>query len=472
MLNKNISIDEVYDRFAVRIIYKAKPKEEKLLAWKIYSIVTDVYRPNPTRLRDWISNPKSNGYEALHITVVGPSKRWIEVQIRSERMHEIAERGFAAHYKYKQGDEKESGLDLWLNRLQSVLENPDSSAIDFVEDFKLNLYSNEIFVFTPEGDLKSLPKNSTALDFAFNIHTQLGLKTRGAKVNGKIVPLNHKLKSGDQVEIIKSNKSKPNASWLDYVITSIAKKSIRSSLKENKRIIAEEGKEILRRKLKQLKINFDENNINKLCTYFNLQTSLDLFYRIGIGSIDNFELKKYAGSEKNRIIKFFRRKITPKFKKSENETINNNYDQLVFGTEEEKLDYTLSNCCNPLPGEKVFGFLTVNEGIKVHRTDCKNAVSLRSNFSYRILAAKWIDSTQHEFRTTIQIIGIDNVGVLNKITTIISNSLNINMLKMSFDTEGDTFKGKITLKVSNKNILDKLINRLKKIHGVDKVVRF
>ena len=271
---------------------------------------------------------------------------------------------------------------------------------------------------------------------------------------------------------IKSNKSKPNASWLDYVITSIAKKSIRSSLNENKRIIAEEGKEILRRKLKQLKINFDENNINKLCTYFNLQTSLDLFYRIGIGSIDNFELKKYAGSEKNRIIKFFRRKITPKFKKSENETINNNYDQLVFGTEEEKLDYTLSNCCNPLPGEKVFGFLTVNEGIKVHRTDCKNAVSLRSNFSYRILAAKWIDSTQHEFRTTIQIIGIDNVGVLNKITTIISNSLNINMLKMSFDTEGDTFKGKITLKVSNKNILDKLINRLKKIHGVDKVVRF
>ena len=472
MIKKSISIEEVYDRFAVRIIYKAKQKEEKLLAWKIYSIVTDVYRPNPTRLRDWISNPKSNGYEALHITVVGPSKRWIEVQIRSERMHEIAERGFAAHYKYKQGDEKESGLDLWLNRLQGVLENPDSSAIDFVEDFKLNLYSNEIFVFTPDGDLKSLPKNSTALDFAFNIHTQLGLKTRGAKVNGKIVPLNHKLKSGDQIEIIKSNKSKPNVSWLDYVITSIAKKSIRSSLKENKRTIANEGKEILRRKLKQLKINFNETNINKLCTYFNLQTSLDLFYRVGIGSIDNIELKKYAGSEKNKIIKFFRRKITPKFKKLENEIINTNYDQLVFGSEEEKLDYKLSNCCNPLPGEKVFGFLTVNEGIKVHRTDCKNAVSLRSNFSYRILSAKWIDSTQHEFRSTIQIIGIDNIGVLNKITTIISNSLNINMLKMSFDTEGDTFKGKITLKVLNKNILDKLINRLKKIHGVDKVVRF
>ena len=243
-------------------------------------------------------------------------------------------------------------------------------------------------------------------------------------------------------------------------------------MKEIKRTIANEGKEILRRKLKQLKINFNETNINKLCTYFNLQTSLDLFYRIGIGSIDNIDLKKYAGSEKNRIIKFFRRKITPKFKKPENEIINTNYDQLVFGSDEEKLDYKLSNCCNPLPGEKVFGFLTVNDGIKVHRTDCKNAVSLRSNFSYRILSAKWIDSTQHEFRSTIQIIGIDNIGVLNKITTIISNSLNINMLKMSFDTEGDTFKGKITLKVLNKNILDKLINRLKKIHGVDKVVRF
>ena len=470
MLKKNINIDEVYDRFAVRIIYDAKPVLEKLIAWKIYSIVTDVYRPNPTRLRDWISTPKSNGYEALHITVVGPNKRWIEVQIRSTRMHEIAERGYAAHYKYKLGDDKESGLEIWLNRLQEVLKNPDSSAVNFVEDFKLNLYSNEIFVFTPEGDLKSLPKGSTALDFAFHIHSGLGLKTRGIKVNGKIVPLSYKLSSGEQVQIIKSNNSKPSASWLDFVITSKAKSAIRSSIKENKKKIAEEGKEILRRKLKQLKITFNENNINKIQTFFNLQTSLDLFYRIGIGTIDNSDLKKYANSQ-NAIIKFFRRKVSEKPIKKQDDEINTKYDQLVFGNEDERLDYTLSNCCRPLPGDKVFGFVTINEGIKVHKSDCKNALSLQSKFAYRILKSKWIDSTQHDYTSTIQIVGIDNIGLVNKITTIISDNLSINMRKMSFDTEGDVFKGSITLRVKNKKIIDKLIQRIKKIKGVYKAVR-
>ena len=470
MLKKNINIDEVYDRFAVRIIYDAKPVLEKLIAWKIYSIVTDVYRPNPTRLRDWISTPKSNGYEALHITVVGPNKRWIEVQIRSTRMHEIAERGYAAHYKYKLGDDKESGLEIWLNRLQEVLKNPDSSAVNFVEDFKLNLYADEIFVFTPEGDLKSLPKGSTALDFAFHIHSGLGLKTRGIKVNGKIVPLSYKLSSGEQVQIIKSNNSKPSASWLDFVITSKAKSAIRSSIKENKKKIAEEGKEILRRKLKQLKITFNENNINKIQTFFNLQTSLDLFYRIGIGTIDNSDLKKYANSQ-NTIIKFFRRKVSEKPIKKQDDEINTKYDQLVFGNEDERLDYTLSNCCRPLPGDKVFGFVTINEGIKVHKSDCKNALSLQSKFAYRILKSKWIDSTQHDYTSTIQIVGIDNIGLVNKITTIISDNLSINMRKMSFDTEGDVFKGSITLRVKNKKIIDKLIQRIKKIKGVYKAVR-
>ena len=470
MLKKNINIDEVYDRFAVRIIYDAKPVLEKLIAWKIYSIVTDVYRPNPTRLRDWISTPKSNGYEALHITVVGPNKRWIEVQIRSTRMHEIAERGYAAHYKYKLGDDKESGLEIWLNRLQEVLKNPDSSAVNFVEDFKLNLYADEIFVFTPEGDLKSLPKGSTALDFAFHIHSGLGLKTRGIKVNGKIVPLSYKLSSGEQVQIIKSNNSKPSASWLDFVITSKAKSAIRSSIKENKKKIAEEGKEILRRKLKQLKITFNENNINKIQTFFNLQTSLDLFYRIGIGTIDNSDLKKYANSQ-NAIIKFFRRKVSDKPIKKQDDEINTKYDQLVFGNEDERLDYTLSNCCRPLPGDKVFGFVTINEGIKVHKSDCKNALSLQSKFAYRILKSKWIDSTQHDYTSTIQIVGIDNIGLVNKITTIISDNLSINMRKMSFDTEGDVFKGSITLRVKNKKIIDKLIQRIKKIKGVYKAVR-
>ena len=470
MIKKNISLDEVYDRFAVRIIYNSNNKNEKLIAWKIYSIVTDVYRPNPTRLRDWISNPKTNGYEALHITVVGPRKRWIEVQIRSERMHEIAERGYAAHFKYKQGDEQESGLEDWLNKLKDVLENQESNAIDFVEDFKLNLYSNEIFVFTPEGDLKSLPKGSSALDFAFAVHTDLGLKTRGVKVNGKIVPLNFRLKSGDQVQVIKSTNSKPSASWLDYVETSRAKSKIRSALNENKKMIAEDGKEILRRKLKHLKISFTEDIIHKLQNFLNLPTSLDLFYGIGVGSVDNSELKNFAKSQDNSFIKFFRRK-SKKISNKSSES-NKTYDQLVFGNGSEKLDYKLSACCNPLPGDNVFGFLTINDGIKVHKSNCKNSLSLQSKFAYRILKAKWVDSSQHEFSSTIQIIGIDNLGLVNKITTIISENLNINMEKMSFDTEGDTFKGLITLKVKNKNIIDKLITRLKKIKGVDKVLRF
>mgnify|MGYP001595839843 CR=1 FL=1 len=372
IVKKNISFDEVYDKFAIRIVYKAKPEIEKFIAWKIYSIITDYYTPNPLRLRDWITSPRSNGYEALHITVVGPGSKWVEVQIRSERMHEIAEKGYAAHFMYKQGKQNENGLEDWLNRLKEVLENSETSALDFVEDFKLNLYSTEIFVFTPAGELISLPTGSSALDFAFSIHTGLGLKTRGIKVNGKIVPLSHELKSGDQIEIIKSENTKPSANWLDYVKTSRAKSKIRTALKEEKKLLAEDGKEILRRKLKQLKINFDEKNINNLANYFNLRTSLDLFYRVGIGKIENTSLKKFAASNKNRLLNYFRKKISKKdnvISHSEKE-IKNNFDQIVFTNEEESLDYTLAKCCNPIPGDNVFGFLTVQDGIKVHKKTC------------------------------------------------------------------------------------------------------
>ena len=467
MLKKNISIDEVYDRFAIRIIYDSDKKNEKLLAWKIYSIVTDVYRPNPARLRDWISNPKTNGYEALHTTVVGPNKKWIEVQIRSERMHEIAEKGYAAHFKYKEGESNESGIEEWLNRLKEVMENQESNAVDFVDDFKLNLYSDEIFVFTPEGDLVSLSKGATALDFAFAVHTGLGLKTRGTKVNGKIVPLNFVLKSGDQVQVIKSNNSKPTASWLKYVVTSRAKSKIRAALKENKKVIAEEGKEILKRKLKQLKFSFNDNIINKLQVFFNLRTTQDLFYGVGVGNIDNLELKRFAKAQNNRIIKFFRR--SSKDKKIEEKI---SFDQLVFGKDEEKLNYKLSKCCKPIPGDNVFGFLTINEGITVHKYSCKNAISMQSKFAYRVMKAKWIDSLNHEYSSTIEIFGIDNHGLLNTITKIISENLNLNMKKSVFTTEGDTFNGEITLTVKHKRILNELIDKLKKIPGVDKVVRF
>jgi GTP pyrophosphokinase len=473
ILKKNISFEEIYDKFAIRIIYKSEPEIEKFIAWKIYSIITDYFTPNPLRLRDWITSPRSNGYEALHITVVGPGSKWVEVQIRSERMHEIAEKGYAAHFVYKQGKNNENGLEEWLNRLQEVLENSETSALDFVEDFKLNLYSTEIFVFTPTGELKSLPKGSSALDFAFAIHTGLGLKTRGIKVNGKIEPLSHELKSGDQIEIIKSDNTKPSANWLDYVKTSRAKSKIRSALKEEKKLLAEDGREILRRKLKQLKINFDEKNINNLANYFNLKTSLDLFYRVGIGKIDNISLKKFAASNSNRLINFFRKRISKKNSEiSHNESeVKNNFDQIVFGNEEEKLDYTIAQCCNPIPGDNVFGFLTVQEGIKIHKKTCSNAISLQSKFAYRIIKSKWIDSTQEDFSSVIKISGIDNLGIVSEITRIISNSLNINIKKMSFDTEENTFIGTITLKVKTKSILDKLIERLKKINGIEKVNR-
>ena len=472
IVNKNISFDEIYDKFAIRIIYESENETEKFLAWKIYSIITDYYTPNPLRLRDWITSPKSNGYEALHITVVGPGSKWVEVQIRSERMHEIAEKGYAAHYMYKKGNQNENGLEEWLNKLQEVLEDTESNALDFVEDFKLNLYSNEIFVFTPAGELKSLAKGATALDFAFSVHTGLGLKTRGVKVNGIMVPLSHVLKSGDQIEIIKSENTKPSSNWLDYVKTSRAKAKIRTALKEDKKVLAEEGKEILRRKLKQLKIKFNEKTINDLGNYLKLNTSLDLFYRVGIGKVDNTQLKKFANYN-NRLINFFRKRISRKPSKLSHteKEIENNFDQIVFGNEEEPLEYLLAKCCNPIPGDEVFGFVTVNEGIKVHKKTCNNALGLQSKFAYRILRAKWIDSTIQEYTSTINISGIDNLGIVNQITKLISNTLNINIKKMSFDTVDNIFRGKITLRVKTKNILNELIKRLKKINGIEKVTR-
>ncbi len=473
MKTQNVSFDEVYDKFAIRIIYKSDRKNEKFLAWKIYSIVTDHFTPNPIRLRDWITSPKSTGYEALHITVMGPKGKWVEVQIRSERMHEIAEKGYAAHFKYKHGAQKEQGIEEWLNRLQEALETANGNAVDFVEEFKLNLYSKEIFVFTPKGELKSLPKGATPLDFAFNIHTEVGMKTRGAKVNGKLVPLGSELRSGDQVEIITSETAKPNQSWLDYAKTARARSKIKSSLREEKKDIAEEGKEILRRKLKSQKITLNEDTVNKLVTFFKLKTSLDLFYRVGIGVIDNERLKEFASSYNNAFLNFFKNRMrrSPSPKDVDKEEITTKYDMLVFGKEEEKLSYKLSPCCNPIPGDDVFGFLSVNDGIKVHKKNCPNAISLQSNYAYRIMSAKWIDSTQEEFSVDIQLTGIDNLGLVNDITNIISDHMHVNMRNLNFSADGGTFKGKITLVVKNNNILKKLMDRLKRVEGIDKVSR-
>jgi len=473
MLAQNVTFEEIYDKFAIRIIYKSDAQNEKFLAWKIYSIVTDHFTPNPVRLRDWISSPKSTGYEALHITVMGPKGKWVEVQIRSERMHEIAEKGYAAHFKYKHGAQKEQGIEVWLNKLQEALENANTNAVDFVEEFKLNLYSKEIFVFTPKGDLKSLPKGATPLDFAFNIHTEVGMRTRGAKVNGKLVPLNTTLLSGDQVEIITSEQAKPNQNWLDYATTARARAKIKSVLREEKKSVAEDGKEILRRKLKSQKISLNEDSINKMVTFFKLKTSLDLFYRVGIGSIDNAMLKDFASSYSNAFISFFKNRIrkTPVPEDINRDEITSKYDMLVFGKEEEKLEYKLSQCCNPIPGDDVFGFVSVSEGIKVHKKNCPNAISLQSNYAYRIISAKWIDSSQQEYQADIELTGIDNLGLVSDITEVISDIMHVNMRNLNFSTDGGTFKGKITVVVKNKAILKKLTDNLMSIQGIDKVTR-
>ena len=470
---KNISFDEVYDRFAIRIIYKSTPKNEKFIAWKIYSIITDHFTSNPTRLRDWITLPKTNGYEALHLTVVGPKNKWVEIQIRSERMNEIAEKGYAAHYGYKHKESKKNEVDLWLNRLQEVLTHDNEHAVDFVEDFKLNFYSKEIYVFTPNGDLKSLRSGSSALDFAFHVHTDVGIKTRGARVNGKLVPLSHTLKSGDQVEIITSENVKPNVNWLSFVETSKAKSKIKSSINEEKKRISLDGKEILERKLKQLKIKLDDKVSGQMMKFFKINASNDLFYKIGTGSIDNKQIKSFA-NDYNSYIGFFKRRIGSNTKKVDKISESANFikfDKLVFGKEKEMLKYSIATCCNPIPGDKVFGFISVKDGIKVHKQDCPNSISLRSNYAYRIISANWIDSENHEFNAQIQVSGIDDIGLINSITSLISNSMNVNMNRISFETNDGTFSGFVSVEVKNKVILNKLLKKLSSIDGIEKVSR-
>jgi guanosine-3',5'-bis(diphosphate) 3'-pyrophosphohydrolase len=474
MRNQNVTFDEVYDKYAIRIIYSPSSNDDKFDAWKIYTIVTDYFKPNPVRLRDWISQPKSTGYEALHITVVGPSAKWVEVQIRSERMNEVAEKGYAAHFKYKQGNESESGLDSWLNKLKETLESQSLNAIDFVEDFKLNLYSKEIYVFTPKGDLKSLPKDASALDFAFSIHTDVGLKCRGAKVNGKLVPLSHALKSGDQIEVITSSTNKPNSRWLDFVITARAKTKIRAALKDEEKHIAEEGKAVLMRKLRHLKITFNDQSVNELVAYFKLRTSFDLFYRFGNGAIDNTQLKAFISQRDSKILNFFKTKLRRSSNEKEyieSDEVTSKFDALVFGKEEEKLDYKLSKCCNPISGDKVFGFVTINDGIKIHKKNCPNAISLQSNYAYRIMLAKWIDSTKQDFKVILLISGVDNEGIINNVSRIISNNMGVFINSINIAGDEGVFEGKISLSVKNISQLNKLIKSMQKLEGVKKVER-
>jgi len=471
MRKKNIPFDEVYDLFAIRIILNSKPENEKADCWKAYSIVTDLYHPNPDRLRDWISSPRANGYESLHTTVMGPRGQWVEVQIRTNRMNEIAEKGFAAHWKYKEEPNSDSGLDQWIHKVRELLSNPEANALDFLDDFKMNLFSDEIFIFTPKGALIQLPVDATALDFAFEIHTDIGASCIGAKVNHKLVPLSHKLQNGDQVEIITSSKQSPKEDWLSFVVTAKAKSKIKSSLKEEKRKIAEQGKEILERKLKSLKITYNTDNLYKLSYYFKLPTTLDLFFNVAQGKIDIKHLKEFAASEK--VIENKPEKIEPVYNDLLSKKVKSaDSDTLLIGEDLQKLDYKLSSCCNPIPGDDVFGFVTVGEGIKIHRTNCPNAAKLMSNYGYRIVKARWNSQKELAFLTGLHITGIDEVGLINKITTVISNDFKVNMRSITVDTNDGIFEGSIMVYVNNTKHLDNLISKLKEVVGVSSVTRF
>ncbi|MCC6400722.1 MAG: bifunctional (p)ppGpp synthetase/guanosine-3',5'-bis(diphosphate) 3'-pyrophosphohydrolase [Flavobacteriales bacterium] len=473
MLKKNVTFEEVYDVFAIRIIIDTKHELEKADCWKVYSIVTDFYQPNPDRLRDWISTPKANGYESLHTTVMSPGGRWVEVQIRSRRMDEIAEMGLAAHYRYKDDEEHASALDAWLNRVREVLEDPTASAIDFVNDFKLNLFSDEIVVFTPKGEMRNLPAGATALDFAFDIHSHVGRQCIGAKVNHKLVPLSHKLRSGDQIEIITSRKQQPKEDWLTYVVTARARHKIKQALREQKRKLAVVGREAAQRKLRGWGAKVDDRNVATLIEHFHATSPTDLFYRIARGRVDLDTLG--TPTVKAGRLNLPPRPVAREEERALEEVVAEIRGQssgaLVIGDDLQKLDYRLSPCCNPIPGDDVFGFITVGEGIKIHRVNCPNAVQLMSNFAYRIVKARWKGKDSVEFLAGLRFSGIDEVGLVNKITSIISHQHNVNMRSISFESNDGIFEGKVMAYVQDTDHLMSLIDKLRRVNGVRSVER-
>lgn len=471
MKKQNVPFEEVYDLFAVRIILDVPFKDEKAFCWQVYSLVTDYYQPNPDRLRDWISIPKANGYESLHTTVMSDTGKWVEVQVRTTRMDEIAEKGYAAHWKYKDGKTTdETGLEMWIGKVREILEQNDGTAIEFVDDFRSNLYSDEVFVFTPKGDLRTLPQGATALDFAFDIHTEIGEHCLGAKVNQKLVPLNFELKNGDQVEILTSSKQKPNESWLQYVVSSKAKSKIKDALKEERKVFIDEGREIVRRKLKQLKLEYKQAVLEDIAHYFNVKSASDLLYLVGTGKIDHSLIKSFVKSDKSEALKPSVREAKDVQEKL-SRVRKTDSDLLLLGEDLDIIDYKFAKCCNPIAGDDVFGFVTVSDGIKIHRTTCPNAAELLSNYGYRIIKAKWASSRKHSFEATLSIIGTDRMGLVSDVSNIISEELKVNMRSLSINTEGGIFEGIIRLYVEDTSHLDKLSQKLEKVNGVVKVSR-
>jgi guanosine-3',5'-bis(diphosphate) 3'-pyrophosphohydrolase len=476
MRKQNISFEEVYDLFAIRIIVDTPLEQEKSFCWQVYSIVTDYYTPNPDRLRDWISTPKGNGYESLHTTVMAKNGQWVEVQIRTRRMDEIAEKGYAAHWKYKDTTANhESNLEKWLVNVRELLERQDLSALEFVDDFRGNLFNEEVFVFTPRGELKTLPKGATALDFAFDIHTDIGAKCIGAKVNQKLVPINHILKNGDQIEILTSAKQKPNEDWLRFVVSPKAKSKIKEFLKEDKKAVVEEGKETFLRKLKQLKIDVNGQVNEQLRSFFNVNSQFELYYNFGKGIITVNDLKKFKDFKPSSALRNRPHNSSEDARSVEQEItkVKGRYDDiLLIGEDMDVVEYKLAKCCTPIPGDDVFGFVTINEGIKIHRTNCPNSAELLSNHGNRVIKAKWTSQHEVAFLTGLRIVGTDRVGLINDVSKIISEELKVNMSSLAFNTDHGIFNGEIMLYVNDTRHLDLLISKLEKVEGAVTVSRF
>ncbi len=477
MRTKHVSFEEVYDMFAIRIILDTDQAHEKSDCWKAYSVITNFYRPSTERLRDWISVPKGNGYEALHTTVMGPMGRWVEVQIRTKRMNEIAEKGLAAHWKYKEGGgpatATESKLDHFLKHLREILSNPETDTLDFLQDFKLDLFTEEIYIYTPKGEMRVLPKGATALDFAFDIHSALGARCIGAKVNHKLVALSHQLRSGDQVEIINSSKQKPTEDWLNFVTTGKAKSRIKYYLKEEKREIAEEGKAVLMRKLDHIGLHLSAYNINELCVHYKKASQLDLFYGIAVGSVDVKELRDFTvhGDKLTAPVKEI--KIDPKQADEDSKPAKpaKPAELIIFGESSDKILYKLAQCCQPIPGDDVFGFVTSGEGLKVHRTDCPNAAQLLAHYSHRVVKTKWAKNKEISFLSGVQITGLDDVGIIQRITNVISGDLQMNMRSMSIESKDGVFEGTFMVFVHDREELDNLCEKLAALKSINKVER-
>ncbi|HBG87061.1 MAG TPA: GTP pyrophosphokinase [Marinilabiliaceae bacterium] len=475
MQKKNLPFEEIYDLLALRIVFK--PKEgipEKTQCWGIYSVITDIYRPKPDRLRDWVSVPKANGYEALHATFMGPDGKWVEIQIRSERMNEIAERGFAAHWKYKGQTDKESELDNWLKQIREVLENPDLDSLEFLDDFKLNLFSSEMMIFTPKGDVKVMPKGATALDLAFEIHTNIGYKCIGAKVNYKLVPLSHELKSGDQVEILTSEKQTPKYEWLNYVTTAKAKSRIKEAFKKERKMMIQKGEALLQEALNQKKLTINAKILKKLKAFYNLQLKDDLYYKIGKNAIRLDNLHRILSDKtSNKWVRYWRLSLN----KNNNggtpaqEKITPTATELVVSDEMGEDDYIVADCCNPIPGDDVVGYMDDNGKLILHLRKCAVAIRLMSSHGNRIVSANWESHKILSFLALINISGIDQIGIVSKITKVISDDQNVNMRSIHFDSHDGIFEGTIYLYIHNTEDLNNLIFNIARIKGVHNVTR-